>query len=98
MRISIYEVFVGVSNQITRELNRMICYTRELVEQNAVLRDEIADLVRRDDPKKVSGRNRLLHNPEKGEDLLHSGSAAAVDEIRRSDARRRIHSAYRQAG
>lgn len=95
---SIYEICIGLQNRIAKEMDRMVYHVRRLIDQNAFLHDRVVVLEQRDDPEKVSRRNRVLHNPEKRAQFVHARSSEVVDEVRRGDGRRRIHGAYRQAG
>jgi hypothetical protein len=96
--MSIYEVCLGISNRISKEMDRMVYHVRRLIDQNAFLYDRIVGLEQRDDTKKVSRRNRDLHNPPKRTQLVHSRGPEVVDEVRGSGGRRRLHGTYRQAG
>jgi hypothetical protein len=97
-QISIYEICLGLQNRITKEMDRLVYHVRRLIDQNGFLYDRVTELEKRDDPKKVLGRNRNLHDSEKGENFLHPGGSKAVDDVRRGVARRRVRSPYRQAG
>jgi hypothetical protein len=96
--MSVYEVTLGISNRISKEMDRMVYHVRRLIDQNAFLYDRVVELERPDDSEKVSRRNRVLHNPQKRTQLVHTRGPEVVDEVRRGDGRRRIHGAYRQAG
>lgn len=98
IQISFYEICAGLNNHITKEMDRLVYHVRNLIDQNKFLYDRVIKLEQRDDPEKVSRRNRKLHDPKKGKDLLHLGGSPDVDEVRRGITRRRIHSSYRQAG
>jgi hypothetical protein len=95
---SIYEICLGLQNRITKEMDRLVYHVRRLIDQNGFLYDRVTVLEKRDDTEKVSRRNRNLHDPKKGKNLLHPGSSKAVDDVRRGITRRRVRSTYRQAG
>ena len=97
-QMSIYEVCLGMSNRISKEMDRMVYHVRRLIDQNAFLYDRVVELERPDDTEKVSRRNRDLYNPEKRTQLMHARGSKVVDVVRGGDGRRRIHGTYRQAG
>ena len=98
LQVSLYEICGGLNNHITREMDRLVYHVRRLIDQNGFLYDRVIELEKRDDSKKVRSRDRHLHNPKKGEILLHACSPETLDALRPGGARRRVRSHYRQAG
>jgi len=97
-QLQIYEICLGLQNRIGKEMGRMVYHIRRLIDQNGFLYDRVVELEKRDDPEKARRRTRNVHNQKKGKNLVHPGGSTDLDEVRRSIARRRVHSAYRQAG
>jgi hypothetical protein len=79
-------------------MNRFVYHVRRLIDQNAFLYDRVVELEKRDDPEKVLHRNRNLHDPKKGKDILHLGGSSDMDEVRPGIAGRRMSRPYRHAG
>jgi hypothetical protein len=97
-QLSTYELCIGISNRITKEMDRFVYHVRRLIDQNAILYDRVVELEKRDDPEKVSRRTGNLYNQKKGKGIVHSGGSSNMDALRRGITRRRVPGPYRQAG
>ena len=97
-QMSVYEVCTGISNHISKDMDRFIYHVRRLIDQNAFLYDRVVALEKRDDSERVSRRNRDLHNLQEGQKRIYAGSSENLAPVQRGGARGRVSGHYRQTG
>lgn len=97
-QLSVYEICLGISNRISKEMDRMVYHIRRLIDQNGFLYDRVVELEKRDDAEKASRGARDLLDLQEGQGSVHPGGSEELAPVQRRGARGRVRMPYRQAG
>jgi len=96
-RMSIYDICLGISNHVTREMDRLVSHVKRLIDQTERLNARVVALEQRDDSGKVPRGAGNIHDLPEGQERVYPGGSEELAPIQRRGARRRIHGSYRQA-